>query len=243
MVQVGFKSDKGLKRSNNEDACFVVPSDDVYIVADGVGGSNSGEIAARTAVSKIAEYVRHNPLNHEEKEEIVIEYFLKCIQKINSDIYDMAQRHVENKGMATTLVIAYVTGMTAYLINIGDSRGYVCRNGEITQITEDHTYVNTLVQRGIITEAEAQNHSDKNKITKALGGEPVVEPDFFKIDLKKGDVIILCTDGLHGEVDDKSIAGIASNEELTMSEICTKLVTLANRRGGHDNITVVALRI
>lgn len=243
MVQVGFKSDKGLRRYNNEDACFVVPSDDVYIVADGVGGSNSGEIAARTAVSHIAEYVRENPLNHASDEETVIGYFVRCINDVNTKIYDMAQRHIENKGMATTLVIAYIADKTAYIINLGDSRGYVCRNGELTQITEDHTYVNTLLKRGIITEAEARNHREKNKITKALGGESTCDPDFFKIDLKEDDVVLLCTDGLHGEVDDKSIAKIAGSRDLTMSEICAKLVDLANRRGGHDNVTVVALRV
>jgi protein phosphatase len=243
MLELGFKSDKGIRRGNNEDACFVIPSSDVYIVADGVGGASSGEIASRTAVSRIADYVDKHPLNGLKDEEAVIAYFLECLKGVNAEIYESAQKFKENAGMATTVVIAYVPGDVAYVVNVGDSRGYVCRNGEMTQITEDHTYVNTLVKRGIITPEEAKNHKEKNKITRALGGEATIEPDFFKIEIKQGDVILLCSDGLYGEVDDASMAKVLSDKGSSMSAACAKLVTIANRHGGRDNITVVALRV
>ncbi len=243
MIQLGFKSDKGIRRINNEDAFFLIPSEDVYIVADGVGGACSGEIASRTTVSRIADYVDRHPLHHETEEEAVARYFLECVKAVNSEIYESAKKYEENKGMATTLVLAYVTENAAYIVNVGDSRGYVCRGGAMTQITEDHTYVNTLLKRGIITNEEAKNHKDKHKITRAIGGDADVEPDFFRIETKPGDCILLCTDGLYGEVDDKSMAKILSNPNYNMQDACSKLVNLANRRGGRDNITVVALRV
>ncbi len=243
MTQLGFKSDKGIRRRNNEDAFFLIPAEDVYIVADGVGGASSGEIASRTTVSRIADFVDKNPLHHHSGEEEVIKYFLRCLRAVNTEIYESAHKHMENSGMATTLVMAYITGDIAYIVNVGDSRGYVCRGGEMTQITEDHTYVNSLLKEGIITEEEAKNHKEKNKITRAIGGEPGIEPDFFRIEIKPDDRILLCTDGLYGEVDDASIGKILSDEKYTMQEACAKLVDLANRRGGRDNITAVAIRV
>lgn len=243
MIEVGFKSDKGIKRRNNEDAYFIVSSENVYVVADGVGGGNSGEIASRTAVTRIAEYVRDNPLDNISDDKAVTHYFLKCINYAHEEICFEASENSDNLGMATTLVLAYISDMVAFIANVGDSRAYVCRGGGITQITEDHTRVNDLVKNGIITPAQAKIHKDRNAITMALGVEIKPEPDFFRIELQENDVILLCTDGLHSEVDDKSISEIANNNDLTATEICSKLVSIANRRGGHDNITVIALRI
>lgn len=243
MLQVGFKTDKGIKRSNNEDAYFIVPSENVYIVADGVGGGNSGEVASRTAVSKIAEYVKDNPLNDITDEKMVTAYFANCLDYVNEKIFEEAKLDSQNIGMATTVVIAYITGKIAFIVNVGDSRAYVCRGGKLTQITEDHTYVNSLIKSGVITAEKARYHSERNKITRALGGEEKVVPDFFRVELNDEDVIVLCTDGLHGETDDNSIAKITSDKELSMADMCKKLVNLANRRGGHDNITVVTIRI
>ena len=243
MVQVGFRSDKGIKRGNNEDACFVIPKENIYIVADGVGGSNGGEIASRTAVSRIAEYVRNNPPEQlEGDEEKLQSYFLHCLSQVNETIYEMAHKYPENLGMATTIVMAFLTERVAYVINVGDSRAYICRNGKLSQITEDHTYINALLKSGAITPDEARVHPQRNMITRALGGDLTIEPDFFRIEIQDGDILLLCTDGLHGEVEDEAICAILS-EGLPMSEICGKLVMKANRSGGRDNITVVCLKI
>ena len=243
MTEIGFKSDKGIKRSNNEDACFVMPKENIYIVADGVGGNNGGEIASRTAVSHIAEYVRNNPPTDIVNQEVLLqEYLLACLSEINQVIYDLANKYPENAGMATTIVIAVLAEAHAYIMNIGDSRAYIYRNEKIRQITEDHTYINTLVKLGIITPEEARVHPKRNMITKALGGERDIAPDFFGLEIQEGDILLICTDGLHGELTDDTISAILS-EGLSMPETCGKLITKANRSGGRDNITVVCLKI
>ena len=242
MIQVGFKSDKGLRRTNNEDAYFVVPSDNIYMVADGVGGNNAGEIASRTAVSVIAEYIRENPVTDKKTEAELKEYFMQCLVKANTEIYGMARRHQENRGMATTIILVYVAGKQAYVVNVGDSRMYVCRNGLMSCITEDHTYVTELLKQGLITAQQAKNHPQRNMITRAIGGDATVQPDFFRVELEEGDVLMLCTDGLYDEVEESKMAGIIGESE-SMSDACRCLVNAANRSGGRDNITVVCLKI
>ena len=242
MVEAGFKSDKGIKRKNNEDAFFVFPEENIFIVADGVGGNNSGEIASRTTISKIVEYIRSNPLNKDFTETETKDYFVKCIEKVNKNIYALSMIQPENSGMATTVTIAYVDGRIAYVTNVGDSRAYLFREGALSQITEDHTYVNALIRKGIITKEEAQSHEKKNIITKAIGGEASTSPDFFCVSILPGDIIILCTDGLHGEIGDEMICKIATVGG-SMPEICSNLVNKANQCGGHDNITVICLKI
>lgn len=242
MVQVGFKSDRGLKRKNNEDSCFVIPEDKIYIVADGVGGSNSGEVASRSAVSFIADYIKKNPIKEVKGREKIKNYFINCVEAVNSLICSLSVENTENKGMATTLVLAYVNRRKSYIVNIGDSRAYLMRDGDLIQITEDHTYVNTLIKSGAITEDAAKNHSQRHVITRALGGDDTVEPDIFEVKLMKEDILLLCTDGLHGEVEDSKISEILSSGEQ-MSDVCNQLITKANRSGGNDNITVVCVKI
>lgn len=242
MTQMGFKSDAGVIRSNNEDACFVIPSQDVYIVADGVGGNNGGEIASRTVVRGIAEYVDANPIDQCAEGIEIYKYFDQCLEMVNEEIYQAGIKHTENRGMATTAVIACIREDTAYVVNVGDSRAYLFRGGELSQITEDHTYVNELLKRGAITTEEAQNHSQKNVITRAVGAEPSVKADFFQTKLEKDDILMLCSDGLYGEVDEQKLIEILDNND-TMSGTCARLVEEAIGCGGRDNITVICLKI
>lgn len=240
--KIGFKSNTGVLRSNNEDACFVIPSHDVYIVADGVGGNNGGEIASRTAVRRIAEYVNENPVEQCISPEEIYDYFEKCLIETNLEIYTIGRENKENKGMATTAVVAYIRENKAYLANIGDSRAYLFHQGKLEQITEDHTYVNELLKRGVITTKEAENHNQRNVITRALGAEKNVQVDYFQYEMEKGDILLLCSDGLYGEVKDNRIAEILQQEK-PMPKICSDLVDEAIQCGGRDNITVVCLEI
>jgi len=242
MIEVGFKSDKGLRRNNNEDAFFVIPEDNIFMVADGVGGNNSGEIASRTTISKIVEHIRNNPLGNDVTETGIKEYFVNCIEKVNKNVYDLSMRHPENMGMATTVAIVYIAGNNAYVTNVGDSRAYLYKNGVMTQITEDHTYVNALIRKGVITEEEAQFHEKKNVITKAIGSEVPILPDFFHVPVVGDDIIVLCTDGLHGEIGDDNICRIIAAGG-SMPDTCVDLVNKANQCGGRDNITVICLKI
>lgn len=141
-MEVGFTTDKGLRRSNNEDACFVLKKDKVFIVADGVGGNNSGEIASRTCVDEIAKYVETHDLTEVHGDDAIESYFAQCIKDVNFKILELSQRHEENWGMATTVVVAYLRGNQLYIFNVGDSRAYILHQGVLMQITEDHTYVN-----------------------------------------------------------------------------------------------------
>ena len=242
MVQIGFKCNKGVVRKNNEDACFVIPSHDVYIVADGVGGNNSGEVASRTAVSGIAEMVNESRLKEYDTPEDIFGFLSEIIDTVNSRIYQMGVENEANRGMATTLVLAYVRGEEGYIANIGDSRAYLYRNGDLKRITIDHTYVNELISKGLITEDEAEHHKQKNVITKALGAEKYVAPDFYKISLAKDDILMLCSDGLYGEVNDEKIIEVF-DKGISMNNACSELVERAIEAGGRDNITIVCVKL
>lgn len=241
-MEVGFKSDKGLRRANNEDSCFVLLPDKVYVVADGVGGGNAGEIASRMAVSQIASHIMDTPIDANLDKYEIAAYFLKCLEQVNGKIHEMSVKYPENHGMATTIVIVYVHQGKAYITNVGDSRAYLYRSGVLTQLTEDHTYVNELVKSGVLTAEEAEVDSRKNVITKALGAQAKVEPDFYQVDIAKGDFLLACTDGLYDEVSDEEIKEIF-NQNLSMSQTGSELVKRANDHGGHDNITVICLKV
>lgn len=241
-MQVGFKSDKGLKRSNNEDAYFVMLPDKVYAVADGVGGSNAGEIASRTAVEEIAKYVAEHPISDADNKYAIVNYFQACLDAANERIFSLSHIYEENSGMATTAVIVFAAEGKAYIVNVGDSRAYLYRGGSLVQLTEDHTYVNTLVKAGILSREQAELHERKNVITKALGAEATVEPDFFQVEIERDDIFVICTDGLYDEVEPQEMIEVLNKEE-SMSEACAELINRANRNGGADNITVICLKV
>lgn len=240
-MEVGFKTDKGVRRSNNEDACFVMKRDKLFVVADGVGGNNSGEIASRTAVTEITGYFQRNPLERGASADRIKEYFHLCINAANSAVVNKASRIPRNRGMATTIVAAYIDGNIAYILNVGDSRAYLLRDGTLVQITEDHTYVNTLIKAGLISEKDALTHENRNMITRAVGADVQVEADMFTVPVKKDDILLLCTDGLYGEVSEDEIIRILQTETVT-GDMCNELVDAANRNGGSDNITMVVLK-
>ena len=242
MAQLGFKSSTGAVREKNEDACFVIPSHNVYVVADGVGGNNAGEIASRTAVQGVAEYVTEVPIAECETDEEICSYFIDCIASINQEVYKLGHEHKENRGMATTIVLAYLRNDKAYLMNVGDSRAYMLRGDEFTQLTEDHTYVNELVRSGVITKEEAETHVQRNVITRAIGAEPFVKSDFYRVPIETGDILMLCSDGLYDEVPEAKLIEILKKDE-SMSNISGMLVDAAIEGGGRDNITVVCLKV
>lgn len=241
-MEVGFKSDKGIRRSNNEDACFVLPAERTFFVADGVGGGNAGEIASRTAVSEIANYIVEHPLGKIKNKYAIVNYLQDCMDSTNEKIFELSQRYEENKGMATTVAMLCIRQKMAYIANIGDSRVYLYRDGALVQLTDDHTYVNTLLKAGVISQDEAEKDSRKNIITKALGAEQTAEPDFFQVEVAEEDIFLLCTDGLYDDVSNERIKEIL-RLNLSMSELCSTLVDEANMRGGHDNITTVSVKV
>ena len=242
MISVGFKTDKGMLRSGNEDALFVLPDQQLYIVADGVGGHNSGELASRMAVGYIAQYAALNPVDKVSSKRDLRKFFKTCFDGANELIYQKAGNENENSGMATTCVLCYLRGNSAFVVNVGDSRAYLIRDGVLRQITEDHTCVQAMIKEGLISKEEAAVHPDRNMITRAIGGDSSLEPDFFQLEIFSGDVIILCTDGLYGEVGEESILALAARTE-SMHRLASNLVDEANYNGGRDNISVVCIKI
>ncbi len=240
-MDVGFKTDKGIARYNNEDACFVMVDENVFIIADGVGGNRSGEIASRTATRLVSQYISSKPIEKNKGEEYIKDYFNGCIAETNLGVFQLGQKFDENFGMATTIVIGYIEGSKLYIFNIGDSRAYLYRDGVIRQITEDHTYVNTLVKAGVISKEAALVHEKKNVITRALGAEAITNADAFTESLQEDDVIIMCTDGLYGEVSEREMVEVFK-KGYNMSQTCSNLVELANLNGGGDNITIICLK-
>lgn len=242
MISVGFKTDKGMMRNDNEDSIFVFPDKQVYMVADGVGGQSSGELASRMTVGYMAQFVAIHPIPDSGNEMLLRQYFTQLFHGANKLVYDKSVSEPGNLGMATTALLCYLKNNIAYFVNVGDSRAYLVRDGEIYQITDDHSYVQTMYREGHITKEEADARPDKNMITRAIGGDKFVNPDFFTIKIFSGDTIILCSDGLYGEVDEKKIAELAS-ETNTMHKLASDLVLAANKNGGVDNISVVCIRV
>jgi protein phosphatase len=243
-MKFGFKTDVGIKRTQNEDALLVLPKYGIFSVCDGVGGRSGGDIASRKAAIGIEEYIQRNPLAALEANDDVgtaqkfEEYFSRCLEKVNADILSFAAKNPDATGMATTAVIAYFRKGSVYIANIGDSRAYLIVTDKIEQLTEDHSYVNKLINSGTLSKDEALEHPKRNMITRALGASEHAEPDFYNYNLQRGDRVLLCTDGLTGMVADALIHDmVRSSDDLNF--VCKCLVKAANDHGGDDNITVV----
>lgn len=242
MISVGFKTDKGKSRKDNEDSVFVLPDRQLFMVADGVGGHNSGELASRMAVGYMAQFVALHPIEQMKDSFELKDYFFSLFTGANELIYGKSSSESDNRGMATTAVLCYLRDNKAYVVNVGDSRCYLVREGNLHQVTNDHSLVQEMINKGLITQEEAEERPDKNMITRALGGESKVRPDFFVFETFPGDTIILCTDGLYGEIDPAYMANVAGSAR-TMHGLSTELVNAANQNGGSDNISVVCIRI
>lgn len=242
MQQAASLTDKGRLRADNQDSLLIMDLDSLYMVADGVGGHNSGELASRLAVESVEAYIKANPIREAADEMSLKEYFLRCLQEANSLIFQRAALASRNAGMATTAVLAYIRSDKLYIVNIGDSRAYLVRDGELHQITEDHTFVNELLKTGTITKEEALNHPDCNMITRALGSEEQVQPDFYQARIEPGDRILLCTDGLYNEIEPEELRLMASRAEK-MEVLAEGLIRCANAHGGADNITAICIEI
>ena len=231
---VGIKSDVGIVRSLNEDYAGYIEEEEfkLYVVADGMGGHNAGEVASEMAVKAVEAYVKEN---YKEQGSNVLE---NAVLFANEKIYNKAIVGSEYKGMGTTLVAALVYRNTIIVANVGDSSCFGVIDNNITKITKDHSLVQELIDSGSITEEEGRNHPKKNVITRALGTNNVVKIDIFKVDINTYDKYLLCTDGLSNEVLKEEILREISDIN-DYNTACDKLVLLAKNRGGRDNITVL----
>ena len=244
-IEAAALTDVGKVRTNNEDYIkflFVdkdkklINKGNIFIVSDGMGGSEAGEIASRTAVDHAIEV--YYSLDSTKTVAKNLEY---AILSANRKVYDIATENPEFKGMGCTLTAVVVAGRYAVFANIGDSRAYLIRDDMITQITQDHSWVAEQVRNGIINPENAENHPYKNVITRSLGVNEIVEVDMFYKKLVKNDIIILCSDGLHTLVEDETIREITTTSNAKLA--CRRLIDIANKKGGRDNISVVVLKM
>ncbi len=239
-MRIYSKIDIGKERSLNQDAFFAGEiSEDIAfaVVCDGMGGANAGEIASQTAVKTISEYIINSY-----RRKITIRDFLKILKNAilsaNITIYDMAEKDENLKGMGTTAVVAVVKGNEVAIAHVGDSRIYLV-NDAITQLTRDHSVVQTLIESGELSPEDAALHPRKNVITRALGVESDVTVDTAELVLQENETLLLCTDGLTNFVTDEDILETFGQNDV--SKVPEKLIELANAGGGGDNITAVTL--
>lgn len=228
------KTDKGMIRSNNEDyvLSFRGSKYDLLIVADGMGGHNAGEIASKMAATTIRDHVFENFNITEDKEELLRDAILKA----NSMIYNEQISNEEIKGMGTTTTCCLIIDNNLFVGHVGDSRAYISGRDDIRKITVDHSFVQELIKNGSITEEEAFNHPQGNLITRSVGTEENIIIDIYKECLSDGDVVIICSDGLTSYVRNNEIHEIVLRDR---EKAVDELITLANQRGGNDNISVI----
>lgn len=231
----GLVSDIGLKRALNEDYALYFESNDfnIYVVADGMGGHNAGEVASKMAAERIVDYVKNNFSKVDEEELITV-----AIKEVNREIFNFSMTNDKLNGMGTTVTACLMTKKNIYVANVGDSSCIGIKDGAIKKITKDHSLVQELVDSGTISESEAVNHPKKNIITRALGTSAVVTVDVFKLMNNEYEILLLCSDGLTNEVTKDEILKVINNES-SYDDMANKLVDMAKDKGGRDNITVL----
>ncbi|HEV7493771.1 Stp1/IreP family PP2C-type Ser/Thr phosphatase [Baekduia sp.] len=229
------RTDTGRARSANEDSYWV--HSPLFVLADGMGGAQAGEVASQTAVSVFSTQggMPDGPGTYEER-------LAALVAQANGQVYSQAQSDDQFAGMGTTLTVAYVGEDDLAIAHVGDSRFYVLRDGELTQLTDDHSLVGELVRRGQISAEEAEDHPQRSIITRALGIEGEVVVDHFSWPVRDGDLFLLCSDGLTGMVSDAGVAEILAGAP-SLAVAAQRLVTAANEAGGRDNITVILFRV
>lgn len=241
-MDIGYKSHIGNLRTKNQDAYLVLeqPSAKVVIlaVADGLGGHNAGEIASSTLVKEMKE--KFEKINIIDGQQIQEQVIIEVIKEINSMIYEMGNEDVNLSKMGTTLCLSIIANRQAYIFHVGDSRAYIINEKEILQLTRDHSLVEQLILQGEISREEAEAYPNKNVITRAIGTDEEIEVDYYQCELKSGDTILLCTDGLTNEVEVEEIKNIIN--EYSCKEAAEVLIEKANEYGGHDNITVIVYK-
>ncbi len=242
-------TDTGRKRANNEDAFLVNDGTGLYAVADGIGGSEGGEVASRIAVETLAESMS-DLLGERDRTPAAgstadgrpeLPALRQAVALMNRKILDAASKNAALEGMGTTLTVLFVRDRRAFVAHIGDSRLYRLRSGRLGQLTHDHSMVAEQVRAGLLSAEKARMSPLRHVITRALGTSGEADPDVAEHSLQKGDIYLLCTDGLTDMVNDREIAGIlAANPPR---DAVQKLIGAANERGGADNITTVVVQL
>ena len=242
MIKAYAKSDVGKVREMNEDAFYISNSLDevqLYMLADGMGGYNGGEIASKLAIQSAKNYIENNFKEIEKDKDSIIQLIGSSIEYANMVVYEKAKENKELSGMGTTLEICLIYNNRAFIGHVGDSRIYRIRKEFMRKLTQDHSYVQKLVKDGTITQEEAAHHPQKNMLMKALGCNAFVEPDVMVKGFLKDDILIMNSDGLTNLVSQEEIFKEAKKN---IEQATKNLVQMANDNGGYDNITVIIIK-
>lgn len=222
-------------RNTNEDKLLIKSVEQLHLlaVADGVGGRPAGEVASDVALTEIEKSLEANL-----EEGDIGNVMKEAIAKANREIYSLSKENPEYSGMGTTLVMALIQQGKVVIANVGDSRAYHLSGGQIRQISRDHSVVQVLIERGMITEEEARHHPQRSSLTRALGVEPEVKVDIYDTELLPGALLLLCSDGLSNSLKDDEIREVI-NSASKLDEACANLISQAKEKGAKDNISVI----
>src|SRR5881397_2990513 len=234
----------GRQRQHNEDSFLVSDEAKLYLVADGMGGHAAGEIASRIAVDSISEFILHTkeddgtwPHAYDEQFRRSTNRLMAAVRMANTRVLEAMRKDARLRGMGTTVVACMADDDMMSFAHVGDSRAYLIRDGHLSRLTNDHSWVFEQVQAGMLTEAEAEKHPLRNVFTRALGGALSVNPDASEIETRPGDVYLLCSDGLTGMVPEEEILRLVTENADDLEKACRQLIDTANERGGLDNVT------
>jgi serine/threonine protein phosphatase PrpC len=250
MLEAVGLTDVGRRRKLNEDSILVDTETSLYSVCDGMGGHNAGEVASKMAIESIASFIQKS---HSEKEitwpfglDVNLSFdgnrIKTAIKLANKKVYKAADNREEYTGMGTTVVAALVTANVMTVGWAGDSRAYVFRNGVLTQLTRDDSWVSAAWAEGILSSAEIEKHPLRNVITKAVGAKETIETDVVEHRFQPGDIGMLCSDGLHSMINDEQILAAVTPLPASLEEMASRLIAAANDAGGKDNVSVLLLR-
>lgn len=240
-MKISAKSDVGAVRQNNQDFCLSGEFPDGVtwaLVCDGMGGANGGNIASESAARTISGKINagyHQAMNDNSIKHLIV----SAIEAANATVFSHSRNDTTLKGMGTTVVLAIIKNDTLYIAHVGDSRIYIVTDESITQLTNDHSVVQLMIEKGEISREEAKEHPQKNVITRALGVDDSIRIDYSQEVYNPGDIVLLCSDGLTNYVEDEKIKEICNTyDSYTLADV---LVDEANRNGGGDNVTVITV--
>jgi serine/threonine protein phosphatase PrpC len=250
MIEAHGRTDVGRRRKINEDSFLVSPEASLYAVCDGMGGHNAGEVASRMAIETIASFVEKSAVEKEITWPWGLDPALSfdanrlrtAIKLANARVFQAADNREELAGMGTTVVAAVVSGDTMTVGSAGDSRCYLVRGNRLLQLTRDDSWVSAALGEGILNSDDVEHHPLRNVITKAVGARDSIDIDTIEHKLEPADVVLLCSDGLHGMINDQELARVLLPVPASLEQATARLVDAANEAGGRDNVSVVLLR-
>jgi PPM family protein phosphatase len=250
MIEACGRTDVGRRRKINEDSYLVSQESSLYAVCDGMGGHNAGEVASKMAIDTIAAFIERSGVEKEITWPWGLDANLSfdgnrlktAVRLANARVFQAADNREELTGMGTTVVASLVSGKSLTIASAGDSRCYLMRGGTLRQLTRDDSWVSAALGEGILNSDDVEHHPLRNVITKAVGARDTIDLDIVEHELEPGDLILLCSDGLHGMINDQEVGRILGAATEPLEDLGGRLIDAANEAGGRDNVTVVLLR-